>query len=196
MPENVLRCRECPLRATCRRVVASSGEGDFLVVLDAPDAEQEGAGEFRAGLKGRIIQRLMMSANILNYAITGVVRCRPPNDRVAYAGEIATCKKWLKKELVERRPTVLITMGRMPAKLLLKGAGEFRLEDHLYKAHRADYGDYLVVPLPSVETIMRGRRDVVVKNSVRALIKARNYNEVRQHRHRGDGAEPGSLPNP
>ena len=52
--------------------------------------------------------------------ITNIVKCRPPDDRHATAEELISCHSWLEKQLELISPPIIITLGSVATKALLK----------------------------------------------------------------------------
>lgn len=154
-----------------------------MLVGEAPGADEDRLGIPFVGASGRLLDKMLASADIARdrVFITNVCRCRPPANRKPEPDEVAACKRWLWKELKLVDPVVLIPMGATAAKLLLRGDSGFRITREVGKARRAEYlrQDGIVVPMFHPSYLLQHNMDKV-KDMVKILIKARRYadNEV------------------
>ncbi len=115
----------CPLRATARGAVTFAGpaEAPFLVIGDAPGREDDAAGAPFAGEAGRLLERMLAAIGIdraRETLSTNAVFWRPPGDRPATEAERAICLPFLERLIALARPKMLILLGPVPAKSLLR----------------------------------------------------------------------------
>ena len=72
--------------------------------------------------------------------ICNVMKCRPPNNRDPLVSEVEQCEPYLLKQIEIMRPKLIVALGRVAGKTLLKV--EQPLKDMRGKLH-----DYFGVPL-------------------------------------------------
>lgn len=103
-----------------------------------------------------------------------MIRCRPPNGRRPRAAEVAQCKRWLWAEIKTLRPKAIVPFGRDASRVLLGGRADFRLEDVAHKAHKVEWLDGVIVPMPDPPRLLKGPK-AGVEEAVRTFVKIRNY---------------------
>ncbi len=113
MPPN---CRKCPLAAGRTRIVVSR-EGRpnarVLFVGEAPGAAEDAAGLPFVGKSGRLLDRWIAEMGLVDdYVISNVCRCRPPGNRTPTRAERDACGAHLERLIAERRPSVIVALGR------------------------------------------------------------------------------------
>ena len=119
---SIQSCTACALHAACPGT-AVLGEGpapaSIMVIGEAPGAEEAATGRPFVGDAGRRLDQLFKVAGIdrASCYITNLVKHRPPKNRPPYAKEIKACLVWLQKEIELVRPSVIITLGRLPGSL-------------------------------------------------------------------------------
>lgn len=122
-------CTACALCAGRTHSVfgATAEAADWLVVGDAPDGEDDSAGEPFAGAAGRLLDNMLAaievsrggSARERRAGVTHAVKCRPPGQRMPEASELERCSVYLQRQIDLVRPRVILAMGRFAAQALL-----------------------------------------------------------------------------
>lgn len=113
------RCKMCRLHQTTDNVCIL-GTGPLtakgVIVGEAPGASEEEGGEPFIGRSGKLLRRLMKEVGIKDsdVYITNAVHCRPPENRTPTKGEIKNCAPWLKYELGQVEPKVVLLLGGTP----------------------------------------------------------------------------------
>lgn len=113
------RCKMCRLHQTTDNVCIL-GTGSLtakgVIVGEAPGASEEEGGEPFIGRSGKLLRRLMKEVGIKDsdVYITNAVHCRPPENRTPTKGEIKNCAPWLKYELNQVEPKVVLLLGGTP----------------------------------------------------------------------------------
>ena len=120
----VKACTACPLRAGCTQTVFGVGDesADWLLVGEAPGAEEDRLGEPFVGQAGRLLDRMLAALELRrgeNVYIANVLKCRPPGNRNPEPGEIAKCSPYLLRQLALIQPKLIVAMGRFAAQTLL-----------------------------------------------------------------------------
>jgi uracil-DNA glycosylase family 4 len=114
--QRINNCTGCGLHAT--RVHAVPGEGSdqaqVIFVGEGPGSQEDRQGRPFVGLAGQFLDKMLASVGLKreNVYITNIVKCRPPNNRDPFPGEIAACSKYLDEQIELIRPKVIIPLGR------------------------------------------------------------------------------------
>lgn len=119
-------CNLCPLAKSRTNVVPGIGPipCDVMVIGEGPGANEDKIGEPFVGRSGKLLMEWFNSVNLIrgkNYFLTNIVKCRPPNNRNPEYKEMYICgKKWLNGQVIEVSPKLIITVGAVSTKFLLK----------------------------------------------------------------------------
>jgi uracil-DNA glycosylase family 4 len=114
-------CNRCPELVLSRtRTVLGDGPipCNFVCVGDAPNATDDATGIPFNNLAGQYIRHLLKSEAVLAHFLT-LVKCRTPNRRDPTQKEIKNCSKFLRLQLEEISPKVLLALGRSSTACLL-----------------------------------------------------------------------------
>ncbi len=138
--EMVRRCTRCPLYKTATHGVPGEGnpEAEFVVVGEAPGAEEDASGRPFVGASGQLLTKILAAINLAreDVFIANVVKHRPPGNRNPAPDEVAACSPYLVRQLELVRPKVILTVGNFAAQTLLNtklGIGKLRGQVHLYR---------------------------------------------------------------
>ena len=120
----VAGCQACPLHKTRNTTVFGVGdeEADWLLVGEAPGAEEDARGEPFVGQAGRLLDNMLAAVGLArddNVYIANVLKCRPPGNRNPDPLEVAQCTPHLLRQLALIRPKIIVAMGRFAAQSLL-----------------------------------------------------------------------------
>ncbi len=141
----VASCHRCPLHETRTQGVFGVGdrEADWLIVGEAPGAEEDRLGEPFVGQAGKLLDAMLAAIGLTrgtNLYIANVLKSRPPGNRDPKPDEVAACIPYLERQIDLIQPRIILAMGRFAAQsLLLTGDSISRLRG---TAHR-----YRNVPL-------------------------------------------------
>jgi len=124
----VAQCRACPLAD--RRTHAVFGVGhrraEWMLVGEAPGAEEDARGEPFVGQAGRLLDNMLASIGLTRQGetpqsvfIANVLKCRPPNNRNPDPAEVAQCEPFLRRQVELVDPRLVLVMGRFAAQALL-----------------------------------------------------------------------------
>ena len=121
----VAECRACGLCETRTRTVFGAGPQDarWLVVGEAPGAEEDASGEPFVGQAGRLLDAMLASIGLdrgRNVFIANVVKCRPPGNRNPSPEEAASCLPFLRRQIELLQPDIVLLLGRVAAHALLE----------------------------------------------------------------------------
>ena len=120
----VAQCRACGLRKTCTQTVFGVGDeqADWLLVGEAPGAEEDARGEPFVGQAGRLLDAMLDGIGLQrgeDVYIANVLKCRPPGNRNPEAGEVEQCSPFLRRQVELIQPRLIIAMGRFACQTLL-----------------------------------------------------------------------------
>jgi uracil-DNA glycosylase len=120
----VRTCTRCPLHATRTQGVLGVGprRSDWLVIGEAPGAEEDRRGEPFVGAAGQLLDAMLRAIGLdrkTNVYIANVLKSRPPNNRDPKPEEVAACLPYLVRQIALLEPRILLAVGRIAAQNLL-----------------------------------------------------------------------------
>jgi uracil-DNA glycosylase len=116
-------CTRCPLHGGRTRTVFGVGdrEADWLIIGEAPGAEEDRRGEPFVGRAGKLLDAMLLALGFAREQvyIANVVKCRPPENRDPRPEEAASCAAFLDRQIELLRPKVMLAVGKVAAQRLL-----------------------------------------------------------------------------
>ena len=117
-------CTACALHKTRTQTVFGVGDesADWMLIGEAPGAEEDRLGEPFVGQAGRLLDNMLAAIGLgrgKNVYIANVLKCRPPGNRNPEPGEVAKCSPFLQQQIALVRPKLIVAMGRFAAQTLL-----------------------------------------------------------------------------
>ena len=124
LKSRVRDCTDCKLRAGCTQTVFGVGDeqAEWLLVGEAPGAEEDRLGEPFVGQAGRLLDHMLAAIGLrrgANVYIANVLKCRPPGNRNPEPDEVAKCSPHLVRQIELIRPKLILAMGRFAAQTLV-----------------------------------------------------------------------------
>ncbi len=121
----VAACTACGLRKTCTQTVFGVGDerADWLLVGEAPGADEDVRGEPFVGQAGKLLDAMLAGIGLKrgeDVYIANVLKCRPPGNRNPEAAEVAQCTPYLLRQVELIQPRLIIAMGRFACQTLLE----------------------------------------------------------------------------
>ena len=118
-------CTKCSLHQTRTQTVFGVGDenADWLLVGEAPGAEEDRQGEPFVGQAGRLLDNMLAAIGLSrkkNVYIANVLKCRPPGNRDPKPEEAEQCSPYLLQQIALIKPKLIVAMGRHAAQTLLK----------------------------------------------------------------------------
>jgi DNA polymerase len=118
-------CIACPLHKTRSKAVFGVGDekAEWLLVGEAPGAEEDQKGEPFVGQAGRLLDAMLGSIDLsrtANVYIANVLKCRPPANRNPDPVEVSQCAPHLQRQIELIRPRLILAMGRFAVQTLLQ----------------------------------------------------------------------------
>lgn len=137
--EAVAGCTLCDLHRTRTNTVFGVGDphADWLVVGEAPGADEDRRGEPFVGRAGQLLNAMLMAIGYerSQVYIANILKCRPPDNRDPNATEVACCEPYLRRQVELIAPRVILAVGRIAAQNLLHSdlpIGKLRGRVHRY----------------------------------------------------------------
>jgi uracil-DNA glycosylase len=124
LKQAVPACTACGLHKTRTQTVFGVGDekADWLLVGEAPGAEEDRLGDPFVGQAGKLLDSMLAAIDLArddNVYICNVLKCRPPGNRNPEAGEVAKCTPFLLRQIELIGPKLIVAMGRFAAQTLL-----------------------------------------------------------------------------
>lgn len=145
----------CPLYKTRNNIVmirgTSTKDVDVLFVGEAPGRDEDLQGKPFVGRAGKILDKWIKDAEIGNYAIINIIKCRPPNNRPPNKTEINACLPHFIKQIRELNPKMIIALGRTSCSVLINIT---EITPNIGKIFKTRYGKVMVFPHPAY--LLRG----------------------------------------
>lgn len=139
----VAGCRQCVLHKGRTQTVFGTGnrQAQWLIVGEAPGAEEDARGEPFVGRAGHLLNAMIraVGAKREQVYIANIVKCRPPSNRNPRADEAACCASYLQRQIELIQPRLILAVGRVAANNLLGNEntlGSMRGEVYEYSAAR------------------------------------------------------------
>lgn len=125
LQQQVAACTRCDLHRSRTQTVFGVGSrtAEWLVIGEAPGAEEDARGEPFVGRAGKLLDNMLAAINLdrtKNVYIANILKCRPPNNRDPQSGEVAQCEPYLQQQIALLRPRLILAVGRIAAQNLLK----------------------------------------------------------------------------
>ncbi len=119
----VAACTACALHRGRTQTVFGVGDraADWLIVGEAPGAEEDRRGEPFVGRAGKLLDAMLAAIGLDRgrVFIANVLKCRPPDNRDPRPEEAAACAGYLHRQIALLRPRLILAVGRVAAHHLL-----------------------------------------------------------------------------
>ncbi len=124
LADAVAHCTACKLSTTRTQGVLGVGdrEADWLIIGEAPGADEDRMGEPFVGQAGKLLDAMLAAIGIArgdNVYITNVLKSRPPGNRNPELDEVAACRPYLLAQIELIQPKLILVLGRVAAQSLL-----------------------------------------------------------------------------
>ena len=124
LKQQVGNCQLCDLHATRTQAVFGVGnqQADWLIVGEAPGADEDRQGEPFVGRAGQLLNEMLNAIGLQREQvyIANILKCRPPNNRDPKPEEAASCIPYLQRQIELIQPKVILALGRIAAQRLLQ----------------------------------------------------------------------------
>lgn len=120
----VAKCTRCGLHATRTQTVFGVGDrrARWLVIGEAPGAEEDRRGEPFVGRAGQLLDAMLRAIGLARGAdvyVANILKCRPPNNRDPRPDEVSCCLPYLARQIALIQPRIILAVGRIAAQNLL-----------------------------------------------------------------------------
>lgn len=121
----IIGCPLCKLSRSRKNAVPGEGQVSARIIFvgEAPGKSEDEKGKPFVGPAGRILNIAMEKAGIKRSEvfITNAVKCRPPDNRVPEADELASCRPYLERQISRISPKVICILGSTAYSSILGG---------------------------------------------------------------------------
>jgi uracil-DNA glycosylase family 4 len=121
--ERVAACTACDLCKTRTQTVFGVGNtrAEWLVIGEAPGAEEDRQGEPFVGRAGQLLNSMLLAIGLPRETvfIANLLKCRPPGNRDPKPEEVSRCLPFLSQQIALLRPKIMLAVGRIAAQNLL-----------------------------------------------------------------------------
>jgi uracil-DNA glycosylase len=131
--EDLGECTRCKLYKHRHTIVFGDGnpKAELVFVGEGPGADEDAQGLPFVGRAGKLLTQMIeaMGLERQDVYICNVVKCRPPENRMPEDDEVSTCSPFLLRQLEVISPKVIVCLGAVAAKTLLRtnrGISQFR----------------------------------------------------------------------
>lgn len=120
----ILSCTKCLLHKSRTQGVVGVGprRTDWMVIGEAPGAEEDRRGEPFVGRAGHLLDAMLRAIGLdrgTNVYIANVLKSRPPGNRDPKPDEVAACLPYLMRQIALLQPRLMLAVGRIAAQNLL-----------------------------------------------------------------------------
>ena len=119
----VAGCTACSLHQSRTQTVFGVGNtsADWMIVGEAPGAEEDRRGEPFVGRAGKLLDEVLRAVDLdrSTVFIANILKCRPPNNRDPSVEEAAACRGYLDRQIELVKPKLILAVGRIAAQQLL-----------------------------------------------------------------------------
>jgi len=117
-------CVACELCRSRKKSVPGVGDtqAQWLLVGEAPGAEEDAKGEPFVGQAGRLLDNMLSALGLArgrNVYIANVLKCRPPSNRTPAPLEVEACRPYLDRQIALIAPNIIVALGKSAATTLL-----------------------------------------------------------------------------
>ncbi|MGI9247626.1 MAG: uracil-DNA glycosylase [Woeseiaceae bacterium] len=119
----VANCTRCELARSRTNTVFGVGNpnADWLIIGEAPGAEEDRRGEPFVGRAGKLLDEMLRAIGQSRESvfIANILKCRPPNNRDPKSEESAACRQYLERQIELVQPRIILAVGKIAAQNLL-----------------------------------------------------------------------------
>ena len=119
-----MRCRACALAETRTNIVFGVGSqtAEILLVGEGPGQSEDEQGIPFVGRAGALLDDMLeiIGLDRTKVYIANIVKCRPPGNRDPLNVEQDACIGWLRRQTALLRPKIIICLGRVAAKVIIR----------------------------------------------------------------------------
>ena len=139
LEKRVSGCSLCGLQESRTRTVFGAGnrDADWLVIGEAPGADEDRQGEPFVGPAGQLLTAMLYAVGLQreDVYICNILKCRPPGNRNPSREEVGHCHAYLQRQIELVNPRLILAVGGVAANNLLdmnEKVGQLRGKMHAY----------------------------------------------------------------
>ena len=110
LKDAVSHCTLCELHKGRTQTVFGVGDprADWLLIGEAPGAEEDRQGEPFVGRAGQLLNNMITAVGLKRESvfIANILKCRPPNNRDPKPEEVVCCERYLKQQIEMIQPKI------------------------------------------------------------------------------------------
>lgn len=171
-------CEKCSLCKTRTNVVFGAGDKNAKIMFigEAPGESEDLSGTPFVGRAGKLFDKYLEAVDIPRESvyIANMLKCRPPKNRDPLPEEEDACINNLRAQLALIKPKIIVCLGRVAAKRLIKE--DFRITQEHGKWFKKGSYDMCAVYHPSAllrdvskrEDMLRDMWEIKKKTGVRS----------------------------
>jgi len=122
--QRVAKCQQCELHRERTQTVFGIGDhhADWLIIGEAPGAEEDKQGEPFVGRAGKLLDSMLFALGLQREQvfIANILKCRPPKNRDPKPEEVNACSSYLREQIDLIQPKIILAVGRIAAQNLMK----------------------------------------------------------------------------
>jgi len=122
--QRVAKCQQCELHRERTQTVFGIGDhhADWLIIGEAPGAEEDKQGEPFVGRAGKLLNNMLFALGLQREQvfIANILKCRPPKNRDPKPEEVNACSSYLREQIDLIQPKIILAVGRIAAQNLMK----------------------------------------------------------------------------
>ena len=119
-----MQCHGCALADTRTNVVFGVGatDAEILFIGEGPGQSEDEQGVPFVGKAGQLLDDMLeiIGLDRTKVYIANIVKCRPPQNRDPLNVEQDACIGWLRRQTALLRPKIIVCLGRIAAKAIIK----------------------------------------------------------------------------
>ena len=125
--QRVAECQQCDLHRGRTQTVFGVGDhnADWLIIGEAPGAEEDKQGEPFVGRAGKLLNSMLLACGLQREQvfIANILKCRPPGNRDPKPEEVAACSSYLRQQIDLIQPKIILAVGRIAVRGLRNEVG-------------------------------------------------------------------------
>jgi len=123
LQKTVASCERCGLHQSRTQTVFGVGSqnADWMIIGEAPGAEEDRRGEPFVGRAGKLLDEMLRALRLDRETvfIANILKCRPPGNRDPSNDEAIACRRYLDRQIELVSPKIVLAVGRIAAQYLL-----------------------------------------------------------------------------
>jgi DNA polymerase len=136
-------CQKCSLHKTRIQTVPGQGNAkrpEIMFIGEAPGADEDEQGLAFVGRAGQLVTKMIAAMGFTREEvfIANILKCRPPDNRAPTPEEMAICIPYLKRQIAEVQPKVIVALGATAVLGLLNLTGISQLRGKWLKFEGID----------------------------------------------------------